>query len=317
MSVPTIIPAGYLGDIRANQTLTFFFNSYLDGVRTDITSFTVKVYGGNFPTTSGITISSVGSIGGAYSVAINTSVGGHYTPGSDFIISVGQGTISGNDVTDTVLGYFSIEHRSALLPTLAGRTLDVSATGEAGLDWANIGSYAVTVNLSGTSFSGISGNVGGNVVGSVGSLAGGTVTLDATQASYAPAKAGDAMSLTGGYQSTLITALNGALSSAHGSGSWLGSGSSLTGPNTVTLTFVDANARPVALVDFVLEGIGTGRSGVDGTLTFGLANGTYSVIARSVGTLFPRQSFTVSGTSAATITGIAFDSTMFSGQISW
>ena len=37
-----------------------------------------------------------------------------------------------------------------LTPTTAGRTLDVSATGEAGIDFANIGSPTTTVNLSGT-----------------------------------------------------------------------------------------------------------------------------------------------------------------------
>ena len=37
-----------------------------------------------------------------------------------------------------------------LRPTIAGRTLDVSSTGEAGMDWANIGSPTTTVNLSGT-----------------------------------------------------------------------------------------------------------------------------------------------------------------------
>jgi len=37
-----------------------------------------------------------------------------------------------------------------LVPTTAGRTLDVSATGEAGLDWANIGSPTTAVNLSAT-----------------------------------------------------------------------------------------------------------------------------------------------------------------------
>lgn len=37
-----------------------------------------------------------------------------------------------------------------LQPTIAGRTLDVSAGGEAGLDWANIGSPTTTVGLSGT-----------------------------------------------------------------------------------------------------------------------------------------------------------------------
>jgi len=37
-----------------------------------------------------------------------------------------------------------------LSATTAGRTLDVSATGEAGLDWNNIGAPTTTVNLSGT-----------------------------------------------------------------------------------------------------------------------------------------------------------------------
>ena len=37
-----------------------------------------------------------------------------------------------------------------LAPTTAGRTLDVSAGGEAGVDWANVGSATTTVTLSGT-----------------------------------------------------------------------------------------------------------------------------------------------------------------------
>lgn len=38
----------------------------------------------------------------------------------------------------------------ALVPTVLGRTLDVSATGEAGVDWANVGSPTTTLNLSAT-----------------------------------------------------------------------------------------------------------------------------------------------------------------------
>lgn len=37
-----------------------------------------------------------------------------------------------------------------LAPTVAGRTLDVSSGGEAGVDWANVGSPTTTVDLSGT-----------------------------------------------------------------------------------------------------------------------------------------------------------------------
>lgn len=40
-----------------------------------------------------------------------------------------------------------------LQPTTAGRTLDVSATGEAGIDWANVGSPTATVGLTGTTIS--------------------------------------------------------------------------------------------------------------------------------------------------------------------
>lgn len=39
---------------------------------------------------------------------------------------------------------------SRLAPTVSGRTLDVSADGEAGLDWANVGSPTTVQNLSGT-----------------------------------------------------------------------------------------------------------------------------------------------------------------------
>ncbi len=86
-----------------------------------------------------------------------------------------------------------------LIPTTAGRTLDVSATGEAGVDWANVGSPTTTVGLTGTTIStsqvvasvtgavgsvtgavgsvtgavgSVTGNVGGNVTGSVGSVVG-------------------------------------------------------------------------------------------------------------------------------------------------
>lgn len=47
-------------------------------------------------------------------------------------------------VDDQVVSYGAIQ------PTTPGRTLDVSAGGEAGVDWANVGSPTTTVNLSGT-----------------------------------------------------------------------------------------------------------------------------------------------------------------------
>jgi hypothetical protein len=64
----------------------------------------------------------------------------------------------------------------ALRPTVAGRTLDVSATGEAGVDWANVGSPTTTVGLSGTTIA--TSQVVASVTGAVGSVTGavGSVT---------------------------------------------------------------------------------------------------------------------------------------------
>lgn len=83
-------------------------------------------------------------------------------------------------------------------PTVAGRTLDISTNGNAGIDWANIDAPTTTQGLTGTTISttqavasvsgsvgsvtgavgSVTGNVGGNVVGSVASVAGavGSVT---------------------------------------------------------------------------------------------------------------------------------------------
>jgi hypothetical protein len=64
-----------------------------------------------------------------------------------------------------------------LTPTTAGRTLDVSAGGEAGIDWANIGSPTTAQNLSATNIdvdqvvASVSGAVG-SVTGAVGSVTG-------------------------------------------------------------------------------------------------------------------------------------------------
>jgi len=65
-----------------------------------------------------------------------------------------------------------------LQPTTSGRTLDVTAAGNAGIDWANIENPTTAVNLSATNIdvdqviASVSGNVGGNVTGSVGSVLG-------------------------------------------------------------------------------------------------------------------------------------------------
>lgn len=66
---------------------------------------------------------------------------------------------------------------SRLAPTVAGRTLDVSAGGEAGVDWANVGTPGSTVALTNTQIN--------SVLGSVGSIATDGISAAAVSAAAA------------------------------------------------------------------------------------------------------------------------------------
>ena len=64
----------------------------------------------------------------------------------------------------TVRFIFAFSLGFTLRPTTTGRTLDVSAGGEAGLDWANIGSPTTAQNLSGTSTKAVEPTVAGRTL---------------------------------------------------------------------------------------------------------------------------------------------------------
>ena len=135
------------------------------------------------------------------------AAGGLYTRGSGAgqINQPANGQIDANAVkvggtTQTArdLGLnIDVATSTRLAPTVAARTLDVSAGGEAGVDWANVGSPTTAVGLTGTTIAtsqvvasvtgavgsvtgavgsvtgavgSVTGNVGGNVVGSVASV---------------------------------------------------------------------------------------------------------------------------------------------------
>lgn len=95
---------------------------------------------------------------------------------AETVAAVPKADVSTWDGTDVTTGV-------PLAPTVAGRTLDVSAGGEAGLDWANVGSPTTAQNLSATNIdvdqvvASVSGAVG-SVTGAVGSVTGavGSVT---------------------------------------------------------------------------------------------------------------------------------------------
>lgn len=145
----------YRGDFNVGATIRFMWNTFAVAGEsiTRATNGTISVYkdGGTTQSTVGVTdTEDFDSLAGVHYVAIDTSADGtFYSAGSDFAVVLSGATVDGKSI-NAVLAEFSIRNRSALMPTTAGRTLDVSAGGEAGLDWANIGSPTTAINLSGT-----------------------------------------------------------------------------------------------------------------------------------------------------------------------
>lgn len=173
------------GDFTPGKTIRVRFNTHkADGTPITLAgSPAISVYkGSTTESTSGVTLTvDYDSRTGLHDVVIDTSADGtFYAAGNDFDVVITVGTVDSISVVGTVVGSFSLSNRSALRPTTADRTLDVSAGGEAGLDWNNIGTTSAAVNLSATtisitqsiaSVSGAVGSVAGNVSGSMGSLA--------------------------------------------------------------------------------------------------------------------------------------------------
>ena len=117
------------------------------------TDGTISVYkdGNVAQSTAGVTFTeSFDGLTGVNLVAVDTSADGtFYSAGSDFEVVLSGAVIDGKTINTTLFS-FSLENRSAVMPTTDGRKLDVSAGGEAGVDWANVGSPTTTLNLSGT-----------------------------------------------------------------------------------------------------------------------------------------------------------------------
>ncbi len=148
----------YQGDIRTSQVLYFHFTTrqFSTGAPITAASLALSVYKDDNTTesTTGVTTTyTTGFDGrvGLVSVKIDTSAdGSFYAAGHDFSVVVTGGTADSVSIVSEVVGGFSIENRSALMPTTAARKLDVSAGGEAGVDWANVGSPTTSLALTGT-----------------------------------------------------------------------------------------------------------------------------------------------------------------------
>lgn len=187
----------YLGDVAAGVTVRGRFNTISPSNQSPITlagtpALAVYKDAGTTESSAGVTLTvDFDGRTGLHVYAIDTSADGtFYSSGSDYTVVLTAGTVGGVSVVGAVVGAFSIGNRSGLRPTTAGRTLDVNANGEAGIDWANVGNPTTTLALTGTTVSGtqvvasvtgavgsVTGNVGGNVTGNVGGSVG-SVTGD-------------------------------------------------------------------------------------------------------------------------------------------
>ena len=178
----------HLGDFDLSTVIDGMFTTYSTTTGAPATlggsgvSLVVYKDNGTTQSSAGVTLTpDFDSKTGLNHFRVDTSADGtFYSTGSFFNVVIEAGVIGAVSVVGAVVASFTIRKTSALKPTTAGRTLDVSATGEAGLDWANIGSPTTAVNLSATNIdvdqvvASVSGAVG-SVTGAVGSVAAGGI----------------------------------------------------------------------------------------------------------------------------------------------
>src|SRR5688572_3837729 len=170
----------YIGDFRLGETFDtkFCTTAASTGAPTTLAGTPViSAYVGNSTTqiTAGITLSvDFDGVTGLHNVRVVATSGNGYATASNYQLVITTGTVGGTSAVGYVIAEFSIEARSALMPTTAARTLDVSAGGEAGIDWANIGSPTTAQNLSATNID--VDQVVASVSGAVGSV---TATVNA------------------------------------------------------------------------------------------------------------------------------------------
>lgn len=133
----------YYGDIALGDTIDIKFTTVnSSGVPTTLAGTpVVSAYVGNSTTeiTAGITLTvDFDARTGLHNVRVVASSGNGFAAQTNVILVVTTGTVDGSSIVGYVIGSFSIENRSAVRPTVAGRTIDVASTGEVGIDLGNM-----------------------------------------------------------------------------------------------------------------------------------------------------------------------------------
>jgi hypothetical protein len=169
----------YVGDFSKNDTITFMFTTFRPSTGAPFLlagTPVVSVYKDNNLTqdTAGVTLTTnYDGVTGLNFVSVSTSTA-FYVDGSSYECVITTGTVDSVSVVGSCVGRFTMRDQACLYPTTSGRTLDVSTGGEAGLDWANVGSPTTTVGLSATTIA--TSQQVASVSGSVGSVASGGIT---------------------------------------------------------------------------------------------------------------------------------------------
>ncbi len=145
----------YAGDIRLGDTIDIKFTTrQISGAPFTLGGTPViSAYVGNSVTqiTAGVTLTAdFDAVTGLNNVRVVASGANGFATASNYQLVITTGTVNSVSVVGEVIGSFSIENRSAVMPTTATRTLDVSAGGEAGVDWANVGSPTTANALTAT-----------------------------------------------------------------------------------------------------------------------------------------------------------------------
>lgn len=124
----------YIGDLRLGDTFdTKFCTVATTGAPTTLAgSPVISAYVGNSTTelTAGITLSvDFDSRTGMHNVRVVATSGNGYATASNYQLALTAGTVGGTSVVGYVVAEFSIENRSALMPTTAARTVVIDAAG--------------------------------------------------------------------------------------------------------------------------------------------------------------------------------------------
>jgi len=213
-------------------------------------------------------------------------------------ISLSSGAVTAGTVSDKT-GYSLTQtfpaNFSALAITAGGAVTAGTVSDKTGYSLASGGLASIT-----TWTVAITGNITGNLSGSVGSVTGLTASnLDATISSRLPTSSYSAPPSA----ATIATQVDTTLTASHGSGSW-SSGGSGSGAYTITVTVTDGTDPLQNAIVRVTEGINsyTVSTNASGQGAFALDAATYDVAVTKDGYQFTPTTRTVTGNEAGTLT---------------